>query len=190
MTQTFRILIVCTGNICRSPMAEQMLRQKFARANIENIDVSSAGVFAMVGESITAEVVMALTSSGYKPENHTATQATAEVIEQADLILTATTEHRAQVVRTFTRANRNTFTIKEFANLAEFIADPNLEIELDEPTDLHDKLRITAGARGYAPELADYDIADPYMLSQDVFDATRAELEPLLDSIVDWAANV
>jgi len=170
-------------------MAEQMLRQKFASANIEDIEVSSAGVFAMVGESITSEVAVALTSAGYQAENHTAMQATAEVIEQADLILTATAEHRAQVVRTFTRANRKTFTIKEFASLADFMADPNLEIEFDEPTDLHDKLRITAGARGYAPELADYDIADPYMLPQQVFNSTQSQLEQLLDSAVEWFAN-
>lgn len=170
-------------------MAEQMLKQKFAARNIRNIEVSSAGVFAMVGESMTAEVAIAMSSADYKPQPHVAQQATAEVLEQANLILTATEDHRAQVVRTFTRANRTAFTIKEFANLAEFIADPNTEIELDNPADLADKVRITASARGYAPELSNYDIADPYMLSQDVFDATRAELEPLLDSIADWAVN-
>ena len=170
-------------------MAEQMLRQKFAARNIKNVDVSSAGVFAMVGESITPEVAVSLTYSGYKPEKHAARQAIPEVIEKANLILTATQEHRAQVVRTFTRANRNTFTIKEFANLANFLRTPNDDIEFEKAEDLIDKVRITASARGYAPELSNYEIADPYMFAQTVFDATRQELEPLLDEVVEWVAN-
>jgi len=170
-------------------MAEQMLRQKFAARNIRNIEVSSAGVFAMVGEPITPEVKVALTQAGYKPETHAARQATEALLETAHLILTATEEHRAQVVRTFTRANRNSFTIKEFANLAQFIEQPNPEIEMEKPADLADKLRITASARGYAPEISNYDVADPYMLSQQVFDATRDELDTLLDAVVNWVAN-
>jgi len=170
-------------------MAAQMLKQKFAARKIKNVEVSSAGVFAMVGDSMTSEVGIAMTSAGYTPESHVARQATAQLLEQANLILTATEEHRAQVVRTFTRANRNAFTIKEFANLSAFVAAPNNEIELEQPTDLADKLRITAGARGYAPQLSNSDVADPYMLSQAVFDATRDELDPLLDAVVDWVAN-
>ena len=187
MVEPFRILMVCTGNICRSPMAEQMLRKKFAERNIKNVVIDSAGVYAMEGEPMTIEASTSMRAVGYAPASHAAKQATADIIASANLVLTATQDHRSDVVRALTRANRFTFTIKEFANLAAYIAEPDPDVELPVATDLADKLVITSMARGYAPEVADADIEDPYQRGQAVFDATRAELEPLLDAIADWA---
>lgn len=179
--------MVCTGNICRSPMAEQMLRQKFAQRNIKNVVVDSAGVYAMEGEPMTIEASSAMRSSGYSIETHIAKQATAEIIAGANLVLTATQDHRGDIVRTLTRANRYTFTIKEFANLAAYVSQPDPDVELPTATDLEDKLVITSMARGYAPEVSVADIEDPYQRGQAVFDATREELDPLLDVIANWA---
>ena len=187
MVEPFRILMVCTGNICRSPMAEQMLREKLAARNLKNIVVDSAGVYAMEGESMTVEAASAMRTVGYAPTTHVAKQATSEVIASANLVLTATQDHRTDIVRTLTRANRFTFTIKEFANLAAYVAEPDPDVELPVATDLADKLVITSMARGYAPEVANADIEDPYQRGQQVFDATREELEPLLEQIADWA---
>lgn len=187
MAEPFRILMVCTGNICRSPMAEQMLRQKFAQRNIKNVVVDSAGVYAMEGAPMTIEAGAAMRSSGYSTETHIAKQATAEIIAGANLVLTATQDHRGDIVRTLTRANRYTFTIKEFANLAVYVSQPDPDVELPAPTDLEDKLVITSMARGYAPEVSVADVEDPYQRGQAVFDATREELDPLLDTIADWA---
>jgi protein-tyrosine-phosphatase len=64
---------------------------------------------------------------------------------------------------------------------------PDPDVELPVATDLADKLVITSMARGYAPEVAVADVEDPYQRGQAVFDATRAELDPLLDAIADWA---
>jgi protein-tyrosine phosphatase len=168
-------------------MAEQMLRQKFAQRNINNVVVDSAGVYAMEGEPMTNEAGAAMIASGYSTETHIAKQATAEIIASANLVLTATQDHSADIVRTLTRANRFTFTIKEFANLAAYVAEPDPDVELPVATDLADKLVITSMARGYAPEIAVADVEDPYQRGQAVFDATRAELDPLLDAIADWA---
>ena len=187
MVESFRIIMVCTGNICRSPMAEQMLRQKFAERNIKNVVIDSAGVYAMEGEPMTIEATNSMRAAGYAPTTHIAKQATSEVIATANLVLTATQDHRSDVVRTLTRSNRFTFTIKEFANLAAYVAAPDPDVELPVATDLADKLVITSMARGYAPELADADIEDPYQRGQQVFNATREELEPLLQQIADWA---
>ena len=187
MAAPFRILMVCTGNICRSPMAEQMLRQKFAQRNIKNVVIDSAGVFAMVGQTMTPETAVALSNAGVKPSKHAARQTTTEMLASYNLVLTATTEHRAEVVRTLTRANRYTYTIKEFANLVSYVANPDPDVELPTPTDLADKLLSASMARGYAPEVSQADIEDPYLQHQDVFEATRLELDPLLDAIADWA---
>jgi protein-tyrosine phosphatase len=168
-------------------MAEQMLRQKFAERNIKNVVIDSAGVYAMEGEPMTIEAANSMRAVGYAPTAHVAKQATADIIASANLVLTATQDHRSDVVRTLTRANRFTFTIKEFANLAAYIAEPDPDVELPVATDLADKLVITSMARGYASEVADADIEDPYQRGQQVFDATREELEPLLDAIADWA---
>jgi protein-tyrosine phosphatase len=168
-------------------MAEQMLREKLADRNLKNIVVDSAGVYAMEGESMTVEAATAMRTVGYDPTAHVAKQATSEVIASANLVLTATQDHRTDIVRTLTRANRYTFTIKEFANLAAYVAEPDPDVELGVATDLADKLVITSMARGYAPEVASADIEDPYQRGQQVFDATREELEPLLEKIADWA---
>jgi len=188
MAGGFRILLVCTGNICRSPMAEQMLRQKLKDSN--HIVVDSAGVFAMEGKDMPDEAASSLLKNNYAPSKHKAKQLTAELVDSADLILTAEQDHRSDVVRTSPRANRYTFTFKEFANLNRYLEDPTREEPFDKPKDLQDKVRITASTRGYAPVITDLDLADPYLKPSQAYDDTAESLEQLLDEVVRWVSNV
>lgn len=103
------IYFVCTGNTCRSPMAEAILKNK----NIEEIQVKSAGIFALEGGKISENSKTVL-----EQENinfiHTTRQVKTEDVEWADLILTMTTAHRDMILQRFENAQGKTYTLKEY----------------------------------------------------------------------------
>ena len=96
------ILYVCLGNICRSPMAEFMLRDAVAgRQSLSGqpIVVHGAGVAAEVDSPATREVREVLAEAGIAGDDHVARQLTDEMLEQADLVLVATEDVRRRVLR-------------------------------------------------------------------------------------------
>ena len=111
-----RILIVCTGNICRSPLAEQLLRQNLTAAGIDAV-VTSAGTRAMTGSAMTPEAAALSSQYGASNTDHVARQLTEKLIADADLVLTATRDHRRDVVTMLPKATRYTFTLNQFARL-------------------------------------------------------------------------
>lgn len=84
-----KVLMVCLGNICRSPMAEFMLRDAAAHAGLA-IEVESAGVSAEVGRPATREARQVLAEIGVNGEGHVARMLTEEMLAEADLVLVAT----------------------------------------------------------------------------------------------------
>lgn len=174
-------------------MAEQLLREKLALHEASNVQVSSAGVQAIEGADLDGGAKQVLEAHGHSFEHHVARQLTADIAADADLILTATGDHRTDVIRTLVRANRYTFTLKEFVNLASFKFDLESEDGAEpkiQAKSLADKLADTVSARGYAVELADADIADPYQLGQAAFESTLNELDPLITKVAEWANHV
>lgn len=111
----FRVLFVCIGNVCRSPVGERLLA---SRLPVERFEVSSAGVGAMVGYAMSRYAAAELKSYGGDPSGFAAQQLTPQMIENADLLLTATRELRSQVLAESPGALRRTFTVLEFAALA------------------------------------------------------------------------
>ena len=112
----FRVLFVCIGNVCRSPMGERLLA---ARLPAERFEVSSAGVGAMVGYAMSRYAAEELASYGGDPTGFAARQLTPPMLEQSDLVLTATRALRSRVLAEVPGALRRTFTILEFAALLE-----------------------------------------------------------------------
>jgi len=113
---SFRILAVCTGNVCRSPMAELLLRDwADPRAGLQ---VSSAGTQALVGRPVDDGTATVLRQLGLDPAPHRARQFTAALAADADLILTAERAHRDQLIHAQPNAFKRTFTMAEFARLA------------------------------------------------------------------------
>jgi protein-tyrosine phosphatase len=92
-----RVLIICVGNICRSPTAEYLLRQRLP-AGAANI-VSSAGLGALVGRPVETTAAEILREQGIDCSGHQARQLTVEMLRQSDLILTMEKPHVAAIGR-------------------------------------------------------------------------------------------
>ncbi|KQV25461.1 low molecular weight phosphatase family protein [Yonghaparkia sp. Root332] len=189
----FTILTVCTGNICRSPLAEQLLRSGLGR--IPGVRVRSAGTGALVGEAMTEQArALSRRFAGEGADVHLARQVSQAELRSADLVLGATREHRRAVVELLPRASRHTFTIREFARLAEVLDDADLRELAASPTDPGERLRLlvelAATKRGIAvpPEQPeDDDVIDPYRRSDEVYEESAAQLVPAVQSITSSA---
>jgi protein-tyrosine phosphatase len=174
-TRPLTVLMVCTGNICRSPLAEQLLRARFAAVGIPAV-VHSAGTSALVGYEMTPEAASLSQRYGGDPGGHAARQLTADLINGADLVLTATREHRAVTVSLVPRALRRTFTLNQFARLIVAVepAEPAGPVDRVAATEtLRDFIATIAATRGFAPPpvRADSDdIVDPFGQSKAIYD--------------------
>lgn len=105
-----RILFVCTGNTCRSPMAEAILRSK----GIPGVEVKSAGVYAFDGSDASEHTRKVLADEGISME-HKASMLNESLVHWTSYILTMTESHKAAVIRMYPHASEKTFTLKEFA---------------------------------------------------------------------------
>lgn len=93
------ILFVCTGNTCRSPMAEYLLRDMAEQAGCsEQLEVTSAGVSACDGEPISANAAAALLRRGIDAVRHQAKRLSPELIDWADRVYVMTEAHRRMIV--------------------------------------------------------------------------------------------
>ncbi|MGG1612884.1 low molecular weight protein arginine phosphatase [Paenibacillus phoenicis] len=184
-----RILFVCTGNTCRSPMAEGMLR-KLARDRGLDVEVRSAGVAAMKGASISRHAEAVLRDRGIK-DTFESTPLYAELAEWADLILTLTQGHKRQVIHSFPETADKIFTLKEYveedasilAALEEFrqlAADRELARALGKEWPAEQQRRLDE----LHLRLPAFDISDPFGGSRADYDRTAAEISAALEKLI------
>ncbi|NDC49686.1 MAG: hypothetical protein EBZ61_11525 [Micrococcales bacterium] len=192
---SFNVVFVCTGNICRSPMAEQMLKEQAAKKKLP-ITVTSAGVMAMTGEAMTPQSAEAMKARGYKPLAHKAKDLTPEILERADLVITMTLDHRSELARMLPKASKYSFTFDEFARLANFLmTDPEFTEEFKKkPKETREQYlkRAIAEAvllRGMVPTGDEpKDVMDPYGESLEVYAEVSEHIDAMTKVVVDWMA--
>ncbi|MFM7739746.1 MAG: L-threonylcarbamoyladenylate synthase [Planctomycetota bacterium] len=113
------ILLVCTGNTCRSPMAEGLLRKRLAdtlncdlnELNSVGITVTSAGVAAMPGARASNQAVETMRDYSIDLGGHSSQPVTERLVQNADLILTMTEGHRQALLAQFPAAVNRTYTV-------------------------------------------------------------------------------
>lgn len=118
-----RLLFICTGNTCRSPMAQAILVSILGHNN-SNIIIESAGLFATNGMPATPEAIAVMEDFGIDLSGHRSRQVTGEMVQQADLVLTMTGTQRDWLVDMYPQAEGKTFTISEYLGEEGDLNDP------------------------------------------------------------------
>ena len=146
----FGVLFVCTGNVCRSPMAQFLLHAAAGEA----LTVTSAGMHALVGEAMDPPSAAVLAERGIDASGHRARQFEIPMASHSDLVLTAERTHRDRILTEAPTLYRRVFTMNEYARLARPI----------EGAPLAEVVAAAAGRRGVAEVVADSadDITDPF----------------------------
>jgi len=119
------VLLVCTGNTCRSVMAQGILQELLKEMGEEgSFQVLSAGVAASLGGEASEEAVLVLEERGIELGRHRSRPVTEDLLSSADLILTMTGSQRDIIQRLYPRAKGKTFSLKEYVNETGDIEDP------------------------------------------------------------------
>lgn len=127
-----RILLVCTGNTCRSSMAAGLLADLLRQRNRTDIEVASAGTAAMDGDPAAIHAVTVLGERGINLSGHRARRLNGYELDRDTLILTMTEGHKRTVLQIAPEAADRTFTLKEAAALA-LGAAPGPELDVHDP---------------------------------------------------------
>lgn len=193
MSDSFRILTVCTGNICRSPLAEQLLKSKFQ--GVDQIEFDSAGTQAMVDQPMPEHSLrIARDHEILDAELHRGKQLTEAHLDSADLILAMDRGHRKQIVELSPRATRKVFTVREFKRLIGVTRDEDLRAEIiaSDGTPVGKLRAAVEAARLGRSDLSplvnpnDDDVIDPYGKAEVVYDTSAQQLVPAVEVLASY----
>ena len=194
----YRILMVCTGNVCRSPVMERLFVARLVELipeHFHSFGVRSAGTWGMTGSPMTPEAAHTLQLLGGDPSDFAA-RALADVpLADADLILTATRQHRAVVATRAAGAAGKALTLREFARLLGpvSVADLDAVAGAGDPVGRIRAMVAAAMAnRDHAPvrDPAEDDVVDPYQCPMSVYRHVAADIDVAISAIFELLAPV
>jgi protein-tyrosine phosphatase len=175
----FAVLFVCTGNICRSPVAEAIARRELARHPGAALRVSSAGSHALEGNPAASRMLVAASTRGADLQWHHARELTRRRVRAAGLILCMAEEHRPFVLAYDRAAARRTFVLAAFARAAS-----QWEWLAKSPAELVDLAADQAGRT-----LPGDDIDDPLGHPQEAYAACAERLDALVTPVMTALAR-
>lgn len=171
------ILVVCTGNVCRSPIAEGLVRSALeGRFGDLAPSVASAGTMGWEGEPAQRGSVDAAAALGIDIASHRGRLLRRNDVEEASLVLAMAREHRERVVALAPAAAERTFTLKELVRLLEALPPP---VEDGDPASrLGSRVAQASELRrsSFAGNEYDEDVADPLGMPAIVYEAVAGEL--------------
>jgi len=175
----FAVLFVCTGNICRSPVAEAIARRELARYPGAALRVSSAGSHALEGNPAASRMLVAASTRGADLQRHHARELTRRRVRAAGLILCMAEEHRPFVLAYDRAAAGRTFLLAAFARAAsqwEWLAKSPAEL-------------VDLAAEHASRTLPGDDIDDPLGHPPEAYAACAERLDALVTPVVTALAR-
>lgn len=184
------ILLVCTGNTCRSPMAEAMLGDMARRAG-KPVDVRSAGVGAADGYPVSPNAAETLRRRQL-PVPGPSRMLSPEMVDWADLILAMTSSHKRAIIQRHPDTAGKIYTLKEYALAGDARMDELAEAETlyaewqigqstGQPISEASRARLLELQR----RLPDFDIADPFGGTLETYERCADEIGEALRRVVD-----
>lgn len=176
------VLVVCTGNVCRSPYLERRLA---AELDGTGIRVTSAGTRALVGHDMDPSTRALLEQAGVDADGFSARQLTAELVAEADLVLTAAREHRTAAAQLNPSALRRVMTLRDLADLLE-----GVDLSAHRPLDpaapwVRQVVEAASMRRSLVPARQDdVDVTDPIGGPPELFARMAAEVDAALPAVV------
>jgi protein-tyrosine-phosphatase len=162
-----RILIVCTGNLCRSPMASAVLQSALSEKGCPGIEVASAGTWAGSGDHATSEACAVVAERGMDLTSHRSRPLDPDELRRADLVIAMTSVHLREIQSLDPGAAGKTLLLKELA-----------ELSFDQPPggDPESRLRLVLAAKRPEWRRA-LDLDDPMGLPRASYERCLAEIE-------------
>lgn len=183
-----RILTVCSGNICRSPLAELLIQKGLS--DEPEFTVASAGSMARDGDVMPEPARELASRFDLDPTRHRARYLTEQIVSESDVIFAMSRSHRSQIVKISPAKVARTFTLREFARLSSSLTDAELSgAATGETIDerVASVIRLVFAQKATVGPAADPlldDVIDPYKRDASIYDQSGREIVPAAAQVV------